>query len=117
MKKRLSPYFETIVSVVLIAVFAALVFGQERAVVRESETEIFVRVLGWIVLSGAGLTHIVTNVWSVWRGKNYEQLKEAVSNFRTLYESGKAQLAEANAEIAKLEQENDNLKERILRIP
>ena len=116
MKNRLSPYFHTLASVCLVVVFTACVYAQGSITDRETDTEIFVKVLGWIMLSGAAITHIATNIYTVVKGKNYEQLKEAAANYKELAESRRAQLAEVRAEKAALEIECENLKERILRL-
>lgn len=102
----------------LIAIFSVFVFGQGPVIGRtESETELFVRVMGWILISGAAISHITANVYAVVKGKNYEQLKEAAANYKELADSRRAQIAELRAEKAELETECENLKERILRLP
>ena len=115
MRKSLSPYLRTVFSVLLVALFALVVYGQDRPVVRESETETFVKVAGWVLLSGAAIAHIVSNIWTVLKGKNYEQLKEAVSNYKELADSRRAQLAEVKAELEEVRLENEKLTEKILR--
>lgn len=106
MKRRLTPYIRPFGSVLMVGIFSVFVFGQAAPYTgRESETEIFVRVIGWIMLSGAALTHITTNIYTVIKGKSYEQLKESVSNYKELADSRMARLSDAIARIAVLERE------------
>lgn len=116
MKKSLSPYFRTIILIALVVLLRLVAFGQATPLTgRESETEIFVRVAGWILISGAAISHIVSTIYAVIKGKNYEQVKEAADNYRRLYESAKAQNAELLADNLRLETENEKILEKFLR--
>lgn len=106
MKKRLTPYVRAFVSVPLVAIFSVFVFGQGTPPTgRESETEIFVRVMGWVLVSGAALSHITTNIYAVWKGKSYDQLKDSVANWKELADSRLARLSDALARNGVLERE------------
>lgn len=95
----------TLASLLIVVIFSIFVFGQGSSPEKESETEFFVRVMGWILISGAAISHITTNIYSVVKGKNYEQLKEAATNWEKLADSRKAQMAEKDTKIAILERE------------
>lgn len=115
-KKRIFSCIQTAATLACVTLFAALdLFAQAPPAVRESDTELLLRIMGWIFISGASLAHIASNIYSVVKGKDYEQIKEAAANYKELADSRKAQLAEARSEIKELEIENENLKERILR--
>ncbi len=102
----LKQILRTFGSVLLVAIFSVFVFGQATPFTgRESETEIFVRVIGWVMLSGAALSHITTNIYAVWKGKSYDQLKESVSNYKELADSRLARLSDTLARNAILERE------------
>src|SRR5437868_2951895 len=93
-----------IAPVLVVGTLSIFVFGQAQPFSgRESETEVFVRVIGWIMLSGAALTHITTNVYAVVKGKSYDQLKESVANYKELAGSRMDRLSDALARIAILE--------------
>jgi hypothetical protein len=77
-----------------------------------------VRVIGWISIIIAALTHTSMNIYNMVRGKNYEQLKEAMSNYKELAESRKVVIAELHAGCdgptgkTRLEFENERLAEK-----
>lgn len=106
-----------------VTAFAAFVNGQgSTPMAPQTPFEEVARVAGWIAIVTAGLTYVVLNIYNAVRGKNYEQLKEAMSNWEKLAESRKAQLSEKDAALSecraekhRLEVENERLAEKILR--
>src|SRR5436190_858862 len=99
-------FLSAIAPVLLVGTFSIFVFGQATPFNgKESDTEIFVRMVGWIMLSGAALTHITSNIYAVVKGKSYDQLKESVANYKELAGSRMDRLSDALARIAILELE------------
>lgn len=111
------------VTIFIVITFTAFVFGQGSEIVGTDGKVDPLRLIGWMFISLAALAHFVVKVWELLRGKNLEQLKEALNNYKELSDSRRAQLAEANARLAheqaeriRLETENERLAEKILRI-
>lgn len=123
MRKKLLHLFQVLCTLTLMGLFSVFVFGQGGAFTSaESPTEAMVRIIGWLTIVGAGVTYVTLNVYNAIRGKNYEQLKEAVANYKELAESRKAQIAERDAVAARLsaeniafQVENQRLQEKVLR--
>jgi hypothetical protein len=126
MKRILLQLARTFAVLVLMAAFTALVFGEGGPSLSGTPAgtpfEEVIRIAGWIAIFGAGVTYTVLNVYNAIRGKNVEQLKEALANYKELAESRKAQVAERDAQLKhceaeklRLETDNERLKERVLR--
>ena len=117
MKTKFPRALVTIFMTVSFVVFA---FGQASSVNPNDPDP--VRVIGWIGIIIAALTHTAMNVYNMIRGKNYEQLRESVANYKELAESRLATIGQLRADIAsvqadmrRLEFENERLAEQVLR--
>jgi type VI protein secretion system component VasK len=123
MNKASRRQLEWFVTIFIVVTFTAFAFGQGSELTGGDGKFDPIRIIGWIFISLAALAHFVVKVWELLRGKNLEQLKEALSNYKELSDSRRAQLAESNAKLAqseaeriRLETENERLAEKILRI-
>jgi hypothetical protein len=106
MKKKLLKLLQILITLSLVGMFSVFVFGQGyQPSALETNSEFAVRLIGWATITGAGLTYIALNIYNAIRGKNYEQLKEALVNYKELAESRKAQNAEKDTRLAILERE------------
>jgi predicted nuclease with TOPRIM domain len=107
----------------MIGSFTFFVFGQASEIAGADGQPDVIRVIGWIAIVVAALTHTTMNVYNMIRGKNYEQIKEAMNNYKELADSRSAQLTEVRAELfrlqhdkERLEIENERLAEKVLRL-
>lgn len=123
MKTKLSKLLHTAGSVFMIGAFTFFAFGQASEITGRDGVVDPVRVAGWIAIVVAALTHTAMNVYNMIRGKNYEQLKEAMTNYKELAASREAQLSELRSEVfriqnekERLELENERLAEKVLRL-
>ena len=123
MKQKLSKPLRTLASVFMIGAFAVFVFGQASEIVGADGQPDFIRIIGWIAIVVAAVMHTAMNVYNMVRGRNYDQLKEAMNNYKELAESRNAQLTEIRAELfrlqhekERLEIENARLAEKVLRL-
>jgi type VI protein secretion system component VasK len=123
MNKALRIQLQWFVTLFVVVTFTAFAFGQGSEIAGADGKVDPLRLIGWIFISLAALAHFVVKVWELLRGKNLEQLKEALNNYKELSDSRRAQLAETNAKLAhaeaeriRLETENERLAEKILRI-
>jgi hypothetical protein len=124
MKKKLLHAVRILGTVVSTGVFSAFVFGQGSASAPASTPlEEVIRIAGWVAIVGAGVTYVTLSIYNAIRGKDYEQLKEALSNYKELAESRKAKIAERDAQVGELkaenillEKENERLAEKVLRL-
>ena len=108
----------------MMGLFTLFVSGQGAITTGTTQTplEEVVRLAGWLAIIASGVTYTALSVYNAIRGKDYEQLKEALSNYKELAESRKAQIfekdataARINAELLRLEVENERLAEKVLR--
>lgn len=112
----LLSFGRTALSLLLVGIFSVFAFGQavqSGADIRELTP---FELIGWIALTGAGITHIATNVYNLIRGKNYEQIKEALANYKELADSRRAKIVELEAHVAKLQLEAENAVELAMRV-
>jgi hypothetical protein len=114
-RRRLPTSLRPILSLAFVGGFSAIAFGQAVQTGSNLRDATPFELIGWIALTGAGVTHIATNVYNLVRGKNYEQLKEAVGNYKDLSESRGARIIELEAKVKRLEIEAENAIELALR--
>ena len=122
MKNRFSKPLRSVLTGFMIASFTVFAFGQASEIAGVDGRIDPVRAIGWIMIVVAAVTHTAMNVYNMIRGKNYEQLKEAMNNYKELAESRKVVIADLHAEVAvvrqdnsRLEFENERLAEQVLR--
>lgn len=115
MKSNLAKPFRVFLSLLMLGSFVIFAFGQMSQITPTPNDPDAIRIVGWIAIVVAAVTHTAMNIYNMVRGKNYEQLKEALNNYKELAESRRARLAEAEADNIRLEAENERLEEKLLR--
>jgi hypothetical protein len=110
------------VTIFIVVTFTTFVFGQSSEITGADGKVDPIRLIGWIFISLAALAHFVVKVWELIRGKDYEQLRESVANYKELSESRLATIGQLRADFARteadkrrLEFENERLAEQVLR--